>query len=259
MTNTSSALAAENDALRIRDACNGATDFKRLRIAREKGWKDSEILEYARICFHRPGKDYATPASIRNALDAIMGKKTFALMWRTGFRKRGSVIAPPRSGPVVEHSVGTSGLTPFHRYWPYHSCHVVAKVNAMVRERFNLPPDMPVPLNYWNMCHYEYFDNQRRQMWYVQKQKKKAEHAKAKTEKEARVAERTKAKAAKEALLTPEQREQAAQRKAEQAEKRRKTRIERENLEFEKTHEACQRHFQRILGPRPAAYEAVAQ
>lgn len=173
MTNTSSAIEAENDALRIRGACNSAADFKRLKIARRKGWKDCEILEYARICFHRPGKDYATPVSIRNALDAIMGKKTFALMWRTGFRKRGSVIAPPRSGPVIDRKVGPNGVTPFHRYWPYHSCHVVAKVNAMVRARFKLSTDAPIPVNNWNQCHFEYFDDQRRQKWFAQKKKRK--------------------------------------------------------------------------------------
>lgn len=189
-----SATTAENDATRLRDACNGADDFTNLRLVREAGWKDAEILEYARICYHRAGKDTATDGVIRKALANMYGDD-FAIRWRREFRKRGSIIAPPRTGPIVEHRVSPRGLTPFHRYWPYHSSHVVAKVNDMARARYRLPPNAPVPVNQWNELHYEYFDDTRRRKWAVQKEQRKAARAKAKAEKEA--------------LLTPAQKERA--------------------------------------------------
>lgn len=219
MTKKTSAVMAENDALRIREACNSASDFRRLRIAREKGWRDSEILEYARICFHRSGKDYATPGAIRRALEYAVSRFGFALKWRKGFRKSGSIIAPPRSGAIVDTKVGPDGLTPFYRFWPYHSGHVIAKVNAMVRERLHLSPTDPVPVNEWNRCHYEYFDDQRHRMWDVQKQRRKAARAKKAAEK------------AEQKQKRKDERARKAAEKAEQEQKRENARTQNTALE----------------------------
>ena len=135
----------------IQAACRNANELDRLTLARKVGWTPFEFIEYARCCFRRKNKDYATSHSYREALRRF--ESNDARQWLKCFRHMGPRPLPPREAAELSYTPGENGICVEDRYWPWHSPALVALIETRARNFFRIPDTFSVHPNAWRSAH----------------------------------------------------------------------------------------------------------
>jgi hypothetical protein len=140
-----------------RKACQNDEQLAELEEAIRSGWRPDELAEFARIYWHAPGLDHATPSAYRLAI-------TFANMdvgswFLTAFREQGRVPAAPREKATLYSKNRKTKLAPqYNRDWEGHTDEFREEVAQKAREDRHLPPGAYVGPRWWKIAcnkHYE--------------------------------------------------------------------------------------------------------
>ena len=140
-----------------RRACRNVEELAELEEAIRSGWQPDELAEFARIYWHAPGLDYATPSAFRLAISlahTIIGSD-FLL----AFREAGRIPAPPRAKASLYSKRRKEKLAPqFNIEWEGHTDEFREEVAQWARKDRGLAPGEYVGPRWWKIAcnkHYE--------------------------------------------------------------------------------------------------------
>lgn len=140
-----------------RKACRNVGQLAQLDEAIRSGWQPDELTEFARIYWHAPGLDYATPSALRLAISlayTIIGSE-----FLSAFREAGGIPAPPRAKASLYSRPRKEKLAPqFNRDWEGHTDAFRAEVADWARKDRGLAPGDYVGPQWWKIAcnkHYE--------------------------------------------------------------------------------------------------------
>jgi hypothetical protein len=138
-------------------ACRNIQEREDLEEAIRSGWQPDELAEFARIYWHAPGLDYATPSAFRLAISlahTIIGNN-----FLSAFRESGRIPAPPRDKASLYSKRRKEKLAPqYNRDWEGHTDEFREEVAQKAREDRHLPPGAYIGPQWWKIAcnkHYE--------------------------------------------------------------------------------------------------------
>jgi hypothetical protein len=138
-------------------ACQNADEREDLEEAIRLGWQPDELAEFARIYWHAPGLDHATPSAYRLAITFARG--SIGSDFLTRFRELGGIPAPARAKATLYSKRRKEKLAlQYNRDWEGHTDEFREEVAQKAREDRHLSPGAYIGPRWWKIAcnkHYE--------------------------------------------------------------------------------------------------------
>lgn len=141
-----------------RKSCKSIQDRTTLGKVIERGWQPHELAEYARILFHVPGYDRATPSAYKSAIHSAASGGPIPEGFLRDFRERGGIPVPPRDHDKLVSKKPPTIARQFYRDWPGHTDELRNRIDDLARAEHGWPKTRYVTPAVWRdtaMKHFE--------------------------------------------------------------------------------------------------------